>query len=66
MAIESSTTFGALLHHFRVTAGLTQEALAERAQLSVRAISDLKWGQRRSLYSHTIHQLARAGEEAPP
>ena len=31
--------FGTLLKRYRVTAGLSQEALAERARLSVRAIS---------------------------
>ncbi len=36
--------FGALLKSFRRTAGLTQEALAERAHLSVRGIQDLERG----------------------
>ena len=31
MAAERSPTFGALLRRYRVAAGLTQEALAERA-----------------------------------
>src|SRR6266851_9293332 len=44
---EATTTtvlppFGALLKRYRLTAGLTQEALAERAGLSARAVSDLE------------------------
>ncbi len=38
----ASQTFGALLRRYRVEAGLTQEALAEQAGLSVRGISDLE------------------------
>jgi non-specific serine/threonine protein kinase len=44
----------------RLAAGLTQEGLAERAGLSVRAISDLERGARRRPYPHTVQQLARA------
>ena len=36
--------FGELLRRFRVAAGLTQEALAERAGISTRGISDLERG----------------------
>jgi hypothetical protein len=32
MASEQGRTFGELLKHYRVAAGLSQEALAERAQ----------------------------------
>jgi len=44
---EATTTtvlppFGELLKRYRLTAGLTQEALAERAGLSARAVSDLE------------------------
>ena len=44
---ETATTtvlphFGALLRRHRLAAGLTQEALAERAGLSARAVSDLE------------------------
>ena len=35
-------SFGDLLRGYRVAAGVTQEELAERAGLSVRAISDLE------------------------
>lgn len=36
--------FGELLRRYRVAAGLTQEALAERAGVSTRGISDLERG----------------------
>ena len=52
-----AASFGDLLRRDRLTAGLTQEALAERAGLSVRAISDLERSARRSLYrAFTLHQ----------
>jgi transcriptional regulator with XRE-family HTH domain len=38
----SSTSFGALLRQHRLQAGLTQEALAERASVSTRSIQDLE------------------------
>jgi transcriptional regulator with XRE-family HTH domain len=41
--------FGALLRRYREEAGLTQEALAERAGLSARGISDLERGIRHRL-----------------
>ena len=37
-------SFGALLKHYRLAAGLSQEALAARASLSARTISDLERG----------------------
>jgi transcriptional regulator with XRE-family HTH domain len=37
----SVTQFGDLLKRLRVTAGLSQEALAERARMSAHAISSL-------------------------
>jgi predicted ATPase/transcriptional regulator with XRE-family HTH domain len=44
MAHSSNTSFGELLRHYRKSAGLTQEELAQAARLSVRAISDLERG----------------------
>jgi predicted ATPase/DNA-binding XRE family transcriptional regulator len=55
-----STTFGDLLRHFRLAAGLTQEELAEKAQISPRAISDLERGQRTRPWRETIRLLAEA------
>ncbi|HZQ36629.1 MAG TPA: helix-turn-helix domain-containing protein [Dehalococcoidia bacterium] len=54
------STFGELLYRHRLAAGLTQESLAERAQISVRAISDLERGVRRLPYRHTVNALADA------
>jgi transcriptional regulator with XRE-family HTH domain len=44
MAPAPAARFGALLKHYRRAAGLTQEALAEQARLSVRGIQDLERG----------------------
>ncbi len=54
------TTFGALLKRYRTAAGLTQEALAERASLSTRAVSDLERGLSRVPRYDTLDLLARA------
>ena len=42
MAGRDQSPFGAALRRHRLAAGLTQEALAERAQLSAKAVSDLE------------------------
>src|SRR5215211_860015 len=60
MVADPSSPFGVLLRRYRVAAGLSQEALAERAGLSARAISDLERGARRAPYRHTVAQLAAA------
>jgi predicted ATPase/DNA-binding XRE family transcriptional regulator len=52
--------FGTLLRRYRRAAGLTQEELAERARLSVRAITDLERGARRVPRKDTVHLLATA------
>ncbi|HEY7092746.1 MAG TPA: AAA family ATPase [Ktedonobacterales bacterium] len=54
------TAFGSLLRRLRVAAGLTQEALAERAGLSVRAISDLERGVNRAPHDDTLQLLVEA------
>jgi WD40 repeat protein/transcriptional regulator with XRE-family HTH domain len=54
-----STAFGALLRTYRVDAGLTQAALAERAGLSVRAVQHLEAG-RGQPYPDTARRLAEA------
>jgi predicted ATPase/DNA-binding XRE family transcriptional regulator len=53
-------TFGALLKRYRMAAGLTQEALAERANLSARAISDLERGLSRAPRYDTLAMLTSA------
>jgi non-specific serine/threonine protein kinase len=52
--------FAALLRRNRVAAGLSQEALAERSALSVRGVSDLERGLRRSPHPSTVARLADA------
>jgi len=54
------TSFGALLKRYRMAAGLTQEALAERASLSTRAVSDLERGLSRAPRYDTLDLLTRA------
>ena len=54
------TLFGALLKRYRQAAGLTQEALAERARLSTRAISDLERGLSRAPHYETLDLLTSA------
>ena len=58
MATVHPPTFGELLKHYRVGAGLTQEALAERARLSARGISDLERGVNRRPRMDTVRVLA--------
>ena len=52
--------FGRMLREYRLAAGLTQDALAERALLSVRGIADLERGARRFPYEATLERLAAA------
>jgi DNA-binding CsgD family transcriptional regulator/transcriptional regulator with XRE-family HTH domain/tetratricopeptide (TPR) repeat protein len=56
----SEPGFGERLRRARLAAGLTQEELAERAGLSVRGISDLERGARRSPRRDTLALLADA------
>jgi transcriptional regulator with XRE-family HTH domain len=60
MAMVGVSDFGTLLRRYRLAAGLTQEELAERARLSVRAITDLERGARRVPRKDTVHLLATA------
>jgi predicted ATPase/DNA-binding XRE family transcriptional regulator len=60
MATEQQAAFGDLLRAARRNAGLTQEALAERADISTRAISDLERGINRAPRRDTLDMLARA------
>src|SRR5260370_12458761 len=60
MASAEPHPFAQLLKHHRVAAGLTQEALAERAGLSARSISDMERGLRSAPYQDTVRKLAGA------
>src|SRR5215211_7395087 len=60
MATTASTTFGVLLRQHRLTAGLTQEALAERAGVSARGVQDLERGLRLAPRAETVRLLADA------
>ena len=60
MTAEDDVSFGELLRHYRLAAYLTQEVLAERARLSVRAISDLERGIKRTPHNDTLELLATA------
>ncbi len=53
-------TFDVLLKRFRGRAGLTQEALAHRAGLSIEAVNKLERGERRTPRCDTLVMLARA------
>src|SRR6516162_5053981 len=60
MQSDERVGFGVLLRQYRVAAGLSQEALAERAGLSRRGIADLERGARSSPYGETVRRLADA------
>jgi transcriptional regulator with XRE-family HTH domain len=57
---EGQEGFGSLLRRYRVLAGLSQEALAERAGISRRGIADLERGARRFPYPDTALRLMAA------
>src|ERR1700729_1945775 len=57
--------FGALLRQFRLDAGMTQQELAERAKLSVEAVSTLERGARTRPYRETVALLGRALRLSP-
>jgi predicted ATPase/DNA-binding XRE family transcriptional regulator len=57
---SSAQGFADLLRHYRTAAGLSQEDLAERSGLSVRAISDLERGIRTRPRFETVRMLADA------
>jgi predicted ATPase/transcriptional regulator with XRE-family HTH domain len=60
MPAEWEPAFGDLLRRHRQEAGLTQEALAERAHLSVRGISDLERGVKQRPHRDTLRLLGDA------
>jgi predicted ATPase/transcriptional regulator with XRE-family HTH domain len=55
-----SSDFGTLLRYYRLGAGLSQEALAERARMSANGIGALERGDRRTPQRETLALLARA------
>jgi transcriptional regulator with XRE-family HTH domain len=66
MASPRSLRFGDLLKRQRLSAGLTQQQLAERAGLSVKAVSALESGARRTPRRDTVALLAEALCLSPP
>jgi predicted ATPase len=58
--MDERQPFGAVLKRFRVAAGLTHEALAERAGLGARTISDLERGVSRAPRADTLALLVEA------
>jgi predicted ATPase/DNA-binding XRE family transcriptional regulator len=60
MATPDPPPIGQLLRRYRTTAALSQELLAERAGLSVRAVSDLERGLRQAPRLETVRLLADA------
>lgn len=64
-AARQPTPFGAVLRHYRLRAGLSQQELAERARLSVGGLSDLERGARTRPRSSTMRLLVAALDLAP-
>ena len=60
MSTQPSPTFAALLRRARRAAGLSQEALAERAGISVDAVSALERGLTRAPHPDTLERLVEA------
>ena len=58
--VDEHAPFGVVLRQFRTAAALSQEDLAERAGVSLRGISDLERGVRRTPYLTTVIMLAAA------
>ncbi|MGB7049455.1 MAG: helix-turn-helix domain-containing protein [Candidatus Cybelea sp.] len=58
--VLGSPDFGTLLRHYRLAAGLSQEALAERGRMSTQGISALERGYRRTPQRETLALLVGA------
>jgi len=56
----NTAELAALLKKFRLQAGLSQQALAERALISVQAVSALERGYRKAPYHVTLERIADA------
>lgn len=65
MAQTTPMEFGTLLRRLRLAAGLSQEALAERARISAKAVGSLELGTRRAPYRETVDQLLVALDATP-
>jgi transcriptional regulator with XRE-family HTH domain len=63
---EPGGQFGALLRRYRSAACLTQEQVAERSGISVRALSDMERGRTARPFARSIRLLAEALELDPP
>src|SRR5688572_22195427 len=59
-AQSNGRDFGAILRRARRAAGLTQEELAERANISARSISDIERGVNRAPRKDTLELIADA------
>jgi transcriptional regulator with XRE-family HTH domain len=57
MRVSAVASFGALLRQRRLATGMTQEALAERAGISAKAISDLERDPDRTPRLYTVGLL---------
>jgi len=57
---DDVAAFGARLGDFRRSAGLSQQELAERSGLSIRAISNLERGRAKWPHLDSVHRLADA------
>src|SRR6185437_5214765 len=66
MVDPGAKPFKDLLRGYRLGAGLSQEALAERAHLSIRTISDLERGVKHWPRPDTVRLLAEALDLALP
>ena len=64
--VQSAKSFGLLVRRYRAFAALTQEELASRAGLSVRAVSDMERGRTRRPFLRSVRQLADALGLAAP
>src|SRR5829696_4509421 len=63
--MDDRQSFGQVLKRLRLAAGLTHEALAERASLGARTISDLERGVSRAPRADTLALLIEALELSP-
>ena len=63
--LSTTPTFAEALRRFRIAAAFSQEALAAKAGLSARAISDLERGVKTRPYLETVRMLADALKLSP-